>query len=141
MFIVSNNPKNKLATVRDVGMIQTRIQEDLEQAILSFLKRNKLQPHQIGTLILGFNGDGEGDAYYHQLIKKHFATQSILTFKNLVGDYPTVSGFALWMASLSGSIPAQAIYRTGKSSSKIVLIYNHYQNEQHGFILVDKHGA
>ncbi len=138
MFIMSKNPHNKLASVIDVGMMLSSNAQEVEKELLDFLAKNQLQPNAIDTLIVGFNGDGEGDKFYLQLIKNNFNTQTILTFKNLVGDYPTASGFALWMAVQTGPIPNAAIYRKGTSRSKITLIYNHYQNLQHGFILVER---
>ena len=138
MFIVSNSSKNKLASVLDVAMILTSSTQEVQETLISFLTKNKLQPNDIDTLILGFNGDGEGDQFYHELIRNNFETQTILTFKNLVGDYPTASGFALWMAAQNGPIPESAFYRMGHRKSELTLIYNHYHNTQHGFILVEK---
>ena len=138
MFMVSNDSKDKLASVLDVGMIFSSSIQEVQKTIIDFLTKNKLQPSDIDTLILGMNGDRKGDQFYQELIKNDFGTQTILTFKNLVGDYPTVSSFALWMATQNGNIPQEAIYRKGSSSFKTILIYNHYHNEQHGFILVEK---
>ena len=138
MFIVSNSAQNKLASILDVGLMQSSDTEEVANAIFRFLSKNDLQPNDIDTLILGFNGDGNGDQFYHHLINQHFETQKILTFKNLVGDYPTVSGFALWMATQNGKIPQEAIYRNSDKKTNLTLIYNHYHNKQHGFILVEK---
>ena len=138
MFIVSNSAQNKIASVMDVGMIQSSNTKDVQEAILHFIAKNSLQPSDIDTLILGLNGDGIGDQFYHQILEINFPTQKILSFKNLVGDYPTVSGFALWLALQKGHIPIEAIYRKGKKESNLILIYNHYHREQHGFILLKK---
>lgn len=107
-------------------------------ALTQFLKKNNLQPNDIDTLILGFNGDVVGDSFYHQIIKPLFNTQQILSFKNLVGEYPTVSGFALWLACLPTPLPNEAIYREGLTKGKHILIYNHYQGATHGFTLISK---
>jgi len=137
MFVVSNNPTNMLAKVLDVGMVQSTNTLEVQATILNFLKKNNLKAQDIDTLIFGFNGDGNGDLFYHQLLDNDFNTQTVLSFKNLVGDYPTVSGFALWVASQKGEIPNESVYKIGKKHRKNILIYNHYQNEQHGFILVE----
>jgi len=138
MFVVSNNSENKLASVLDVGMIQTKNIAEVQESLLDFLQKNNIHESEIDRLILGFNGDGEGDEFYHKILADNFKEQTVLTFKNLVGDYPTVSGFALWLASQNGKTPPEAYYRKGENAPKLTLIYNHYYNEQHGFILVEK---
>ena len=136
MFIGSKNPDNKLATVIDAGMIITPNPQEAEEALFQFLEKNNLNLNEIDTLVLGFNGDQNGDSIYTNLVRNNFPSQTVLSFKNLVGDYPTASGFAMWMITQQGKIPKEAIYRKGTSTGKHILIYNHYLNQQFGFILM-----
>ena len=136
MFVVSNNSENHLAIVQDVSMIQTSVYKEVEVALDAFLKNNTLEPEDIGTLIFGYNGDIEGDSFYHKLLTSRFKTQHVLSFKNLVGEYASVSGFALWLASQQTPVPSKAIFRKGQSKEKKILIYNHFCALNHGFILV-----
>ena len=138
MFAVSNESQNALACIMDVGMIHTSSFEDVHEAIISFLNKNNIDSTEIGSLILGFNGDVIADSFYHQLLKSQFTNQRIISFKNLVGEYPSVSGFALWLACLPNPILQEAIYKEGTNLGKYTLIYNHYQGESHGFILISK---
>jgi hypothetical protein len=139
MFIVNDESAGSLASIIDVGTIITPSFDDVQNSLNQLLLKHNLNHSGIGTLILGFNGDVIGDRFYHQLIENLFQEQRILAFKNLVGEYPSVSGFALWLACLpSSSLPDEAIYRHGESAGKFTLIYNHFQGENHGFILLSK---
>lgn len=136
MFIMSDSPENHLAIVHDVSMIQTRNYVEVEIALDIFLEKNNLKSKNIDTLIFGFNGDVKGDTFYHRLLKDRFKTQSVLSFKNLVGESGSVSGFALWLACQQKPIPKETIFRKGKNQGGKILIYNHYHGLNHGFILV-----
>ncbi len=136
MFVMSDKPENHLAIVHDVSMIQTRKFTELETALFYFLEKNNLKTKDIDTLIVGFNGDMEGDRFYHGLLENSFKTQSVLSFKNMVGESGSVTGFALWLACQQNQIPKEAIFRKGKNRGGKILIYNHFNGVSHGFILV-----
>ncbi len=136
MFIMSNSSENHLAIVHDVSMIQTNKFAELEIALSLFLEKNNLKTKDINTLILGFNGDVKGDTFYHRLLEDRFKTQWVLSFKNLVGEYGSVSGFALWIASQQVPLPVETIFRRGETRGENILIYNHFNGVNHGFILV-----
>ena len=56
-----------------------------------------------------------------------FLDATIYSYKNLVGEYPTASGFATWLSThiLAGKkIPKEAIYRNSNRTPKNILIYN-----------------
>lgn len=139
MFIVSKEPEGSLASVIDVGFIHTTLFDEVLSSLNLLLNKNKITPDQIGTLILGLNGNVVGDTFYYQLLERLFQTQKVLSFKNLVGEYPSVSGFALWLACLpEPNVPNEAVFREGKTKGKYTLIYNHFQGETHGFTLISK---
>jgi hypothetical protein len=93
----------------------------------------------IDLLLLGNNGDASGDLMYRQLIEYFPRNQGYCFFKNLCGEYPTSSAFALYLAfnMLKSQHIAGGIIRRGKIPGKIpsVLIYNHYQKVSHGLML------
>ncbi|HEV7230624.1 MAG TPA: beta-ketoacyl synthase chain length factor [Bacteroidia bacterium] len=141
MFVVSKNPAEALAQISDVGQISSPGQEELHACMVSFLASNQLVPDDIDTLVLGFNGDQRYDFWYSDLISTLFPSQSVISFKNLVGEYPTASAFAVWLSTmlLSGQkCPAEALYKKGMQPPKNLLIYNHSKGIQHGFILLRK---
>jgi len=112
--------------------------EVLEKAKL-FLERNNLTTDDIDALFLGYNGDSRMDHYYKKMQETLFPTQAVYVYKNLVGDYYTVASFAVWLAAnlFSGKkMPTAVIKKAPTKPAQNILIYNHYEGSQHGFILM-----
>jgi len=140
MFIVQAAKENALAEIIDTDQLHHPENGDISQKLEQFLRRNNLLHSDIDTLLLGYNGDFRTDHYYDHF-KELFDDVSVYSYKNLCGEYPTASAFALWMATeaISGKqIPAQALMQKGSREIKTALIYNHYIGLEHGFILVRK---
>ncbi|HKL72211.1 MAG TPA: hypothetical protein VJ855_06100, partial [Marinilabiliaceae bacterium] len=98
----------------------------------------------IDGVIVGMNGDNRTDHWYENLIESCFQHQIVFTYKNLVGEYPTSSAFALKMAVdlLSGvKYSERVVLKKGERELTNLLIYNHYKGKQHSFILVSKSDA
>jgi len=141
MFMMSVDKNNKsIAKINDVDMIAHVNDEDLANKCLNFLKKNKLNPIDIDCLLLGRSGDSRTDIFYDHLAEKLFPKQSQYVFKHLTGDYCSVSAFATWLVAklLSGvSLPPACIWSQGENRKpKNVLIYNHSEGLQHGFVLM-----
>jgi hypothetical protein len=140
-FVLSDNPANAMAKLEDVGQVSHLQPAELQESILRFLKANGLTPGDVDALVLGYNGDSRTDHWYNNLVSAFFPTQAVYTYKNLVGEYPTVSGFAFWFSVqlLQGhTLPADTIRRKGNGVPARVLVYNTYKGVQHGFMLVRK---
>jgi hypothetical protein len=140
MFVVeATKSAEDNVRIRDVGQISYTSEEGLVQYLNLFLQRNKLSLENIDAVILGRNGDSRTDHWYDLVSKNLNETTGCFTFKNLVGDYPTVASFAVWMGVriLKGeSIPIEACYKKTEQKVKNILIYNHHKGVQHGFILL-----
>jgi hypothetical protein len=139
MFLLESSSADAKCEIRDIDQICFPEENDVIEKILQLLKRNKMNPSDIGALMLGYNGDSRTDFWYDNVCKILFAEQGIFTFKNLCGEYPTASAFATWLSAhiLQGvSIPEQSIMKTSSSDIRNILIYNHYKGNQHGFILI-----
>lgn len=142
LFVVEAEPSEAaIARIVDVDQICYPSKEDIVQKVSSFLKRNGLAREDIDAVFLGFNGDSRTDYYYEHLQQELFAQQGIYVYKNLVADYYTVSSFAVWLvASLfSGKkLPEEIVWKEAEKPINRVLIYNHYEGTQHGFILLER---
>lgn len=112
--------------------------EDLSAQIRDFLSAHQCDISDIDLLVCGDNGDVKTDAIYQQVRDIVFPSTAVGRFKHLCGDYPTATGFALWLAAEmihQRNIPAQVGQGIAKNPGKI-LIYNHYQNIHHSLYLV-----
>jgi len=138
MFVVSNKKENAICEIVDVQQHTYLKSNTIETQVGIFLKKNNLKLNDIDALVLGFSGDNRSDYWYTELMNS-FPSSSVFSYKNLVGEYPTASGFGTWLAAniLNGkNIPNEAIYRKGNRPHNNILIYNNYLGDQHGFILL-----
>jgi 3-oxoacyl-[acyl-carrier-protein] synthase II len=102
-------------------------QQKVVDEIQAFLAAQSLNASEIDLFITGMNGDAENDEIYHFLGEGLLAATPTSPYKQLCGEYPTSSAFALWMAATS-------IRKSGQS--KKVLIYNHYKHIHHSLFLL-----
>ncbi len=117
----------------------TNEEEIINTAIL-LLKKNNLSINDVDLVLSGMNGDSRYDGIYENFHKNFSSDTAIASFKNLCGDYHTSTAFALWIASnvaKSQIIPRIIEFRKVNTKQiKNILIYNHYLNRNHTFILL-----
>ncbi|WP_221393108.1 beta-ketoacyl synthase chain length factor [Dyadobacter sp. NIV53] len=141
-FVVEAERSAKtIAQIKDTDQISYPSKEELFSKMNHFLDRNGIAAKEIDVVILGYSGDNRNDGWYDQIHQEFFLHSSVYTYKNLVGDYPSVSAFATWLAVqlLSGKpIPARLLISnlSDIQNPKNILIYNHHKGVQHGFILL-----
>jgi 3-oxoacyl-(acyl-carrier-protein) synthase len=114
--------------------------KEVAEQILSFLDEHSVSFNDIDLIITGKNGDARSDMIFDQLSQGIFSKSKIINYKNLCGEYPTASAFALWIAAnivKSGKVPAAFNYSGAKENKiKRILIYNHYQHIHHSLLLI-----
>ncbi len=142
LFVVDAEPSEAaVAQIIDVAQIVHPTSAEVLAKAKLFLERNKLTTDDIDALFLGYNGNSETDHYYNELQENLFPTQAVYVYKNLVADYYTVSSFAVWLAAnlfLGKKMPSEVIKKAPTKPTERILIYNHYEGTQHGFILMSR---
>ena len=141
MFVVeSERSEHSLAEIIDVDQISYADEGKLRDKLISFLHSNNTELSEIDTLILGYSGDSRSDYWYSSIRKTLFPESTVYHYKNLVGDFPTGTAFAVWMSVhiLSGrKMPDESLFtKEVKRKPEKILIYNHHKEIQHGFILM-----
>jgi 3-oxoacyl-(acyl-carrier-protein) synthase len=138
MFVISSQKTERsFAKILDVNQISFPDENLLSEKLGHFLRRNGLDEDEIDALILGYSGDNRNDFWFQNIHQNLFPQCRSYHYKNLVGDYPTSSAFAMWLAVQifrKKDIPKQPV--SGTENVKTILIYNHYKGVQHGFILL-----
>lgn len=116
--------------------------KEVENQILSFLSVHHIPIQDLDLVITGRNGDNKQDKIYEQLQKSLFSNNPLISYKNLCGEYPTATSFALWLAAnilKTAEVPTFTGYLVEKETvPKKILIYNHYQNKYHSLFLVTR---
>lgn len=141
MFILSGTQENSAAEILSVQTITHPTEEELKELCHEMLTKHQLSFSDVDGLIVGMNGDSRTDFWYEKLIEEQFQQSTVFTYKNLVGEYPTSSGFALKMGVdiLSGLEYSETLlYKSGQKKIDKLLIYNHYKGKQHSLILLSR---
>ena len=111
---------------------------EIEAQINKLLLENNISINDIDLVITGRNGDAVCDNIFDELNRSVFNGRVMADFKQLCGDYPTATGFALWLAAnilKSGTVP-EVLKANPVKPVKRILVYNHYQQLHHSLLLV-----
>ncbi|MDA3615955.1 beta-ketoacyl synthase N-terminal-like domain-containing protein [Polluticaenibacter yanchengensis] len=141
-FVLANTPtESTYAAIEDVTLYNKLSIAELPSFITGFLRKHHLEPSQIDLVVAGNNGDVFDD--YYDKAAHLFRNYAItVQYKQLTGEYFTVSAFALWLASRI--IKEQHIpeilkpHAVKHKAIKNVLIYNQYRGLDHSLILLKR---
>jgi len=139
MFVLQNSSENALAEIVDFDMLSFPALDDLQAKATQMLERNGLTSADVDAVMMGLSGDVNSDHWYRDFADAAFPHAGRLSFKNLFGESPSASAFATWYAAhlLQGAPPiAMTELRRPAKPLRTILIHNHYQGKQHGFVLM-----
>jgi 3-oxoacyl-[acyl-carrier-protein] synthase II len=127
-FTLSNDPGNSFCAIHTIKMLQKPSNEMLQAEIDNVLMENQLKKDDIDVMICGMNGDNRNLFLVDPLLAGCSVNTTIVTFKQLSGEYDTASGFGLWLANYifkHKNIPSETVYKQGLSKAiKNMLICN-----------------
>ncbi len=145
-FLLGKEPgPNVYAQLTDVSN-QFSQNHDFDTSLFvpRFLEKNGLTPADIDVFLLGINGDPAQDPQYVRVADSLFPATAHGWYKHLCGEYHTATGFGLYTAAnilkrqvYPGIINMNDII---PSELKNILIYNHFRNTNHSFMLVQQAG-
>jgi hypothetical protein len=123
-FLLNDRPAGALARISKIVLRGGENEEVLKSALTGLL-----DDYPPDLLLSGENGDSRARNWYRIVESLMAPDTGIMRFKNLCGEYPTASAFALWLAcNLPGAL----------SESRHILIYNNYKLTQHSLILLER---
>jgi 3-oxoacyl-[acyl-carrier-protein] synthase II len=141
-FLIDNKPGNyPNILLRDLMTFSDPPEPDgIQQYILELLRRNGMVTEQIDLVLTAHTGNTKMDESDDQLLKTIFQNNQCFPYKSLCGDYPTASGFAVWLAVLLLTEQKSPSWMEGyKFPLRNILIHNHDVNNYHSFILISAH--
>ncbi len=146
MFILEKKAEKYYAQILDVEQITYPTEDDIHTILTQLLKHQGLALEDISSVMLGYNGDKNHNSWYDFVGNELLPNSDVYTFKQLVGDYRTVSSFAVWLSAqiLSEKISKKESLLIRKKNvqsnahKKYHLIYNHFDGVRHGFILLSR---
>lgn len=142
-FMLSGKPtSNTWCAVTDLEMVFKPAQEELSDALETFLKNNNLTPTDIDLWINGMSGDQGLDQSLKHLNQTTLNGIPSVKFKHLCGEYTTATTFALWLgASIikKQHIPETIVTSPSRPKAlNTILVVNHYMNRNYSFLLLQK---
>ena len=138
-FLLDKEPGNHpQAMLRDLQIIyKPENSETVQGSILEFVNRNGLNMGQIDLILTAHPGNAKKDEANDELLKTVFHENQCFPFKSLCGDYPTASGFALWLAAVLLKEQKAPLWMEGiKFPLRNILIHNHTADVHHSLILI-----
>lgn len=129
----------KIASV--IAINKTLDTVEVKKNIDTFLSNSNIGLQDIDLVLLGLNGDMKFDKVYYDLVKTTFKNNTCGYFKHLCGEYYTTSSFAMWLAAQvlkKQNIPEIVKIKNTPDAKQLrnILIYNHYRNINHSFLLL-----
>jgi len=140
-FTVSSERENAICTLQGLKMIPHAKSADLLSILKNFLAQSQLSLSDIDLVITGMNGDAGCAALYNAVLPQLTPDTTITAFKQLTGEYPTSSGFALWLATqlFHKATPSEIVVKKGNEKSpRHILVFNHYILDTVSFILLSR---
>jgi 3-oxoacyl-[acyl-carrier-protein] synthase II len=138
-FLMDGQPgNNPMALLRDLQTLYKPENPGVVQPeILHFIKRNGLAMDDIDLVLTSHSGNADLDEHDDRLLKTIFHDKPHFPFKSLCGDYPTASGFALWLACVLLNEQKSPSWISGLVFPiKNILIHHHSEQIHHSFILI-----
>jgi 3-oxoacyl-[acyl-carrier-protein] synthase II len=138
-FLMDSQPGgNPLAVWRDLQTLyKPENPESVQPEILNFVKRNGLTMDDIDLVLTSHTGNARLDEHDDQLLETIFHGKPHFPFKSLCGDYPTASGFALWLATVLLKEQKIPSWISGiLFPVRHILIHHHSEQIHHSFILI-----
>ncbi len=111
----------------------------LLKGIQNFLQAFSLKVEDVDLILVGKSGDQRLDQKIDRISSSLFSSNTIGYFKQLCGEYPTASAFALWLGAhivKHQSIPETIVSNAVEKPLKNILIYNQYFGTHHSLILL-----
>ena len=140
MFLVNKRKSEASAQLNGLSIFHCRSEGEVSARLPEFLENHLAKDKSIDLLLNGENGDSRLLGFYTEVEKVMGDEPTVARFKHMTGEYPTVSGAAVWLGCffLDGhALPAHMIKRKGvEKKIERILIYNNYKGLQHSFILL-----
>lgn len=139
-FLLKREPSGEdYATLEGMDTFYKPADEtEVAQRISKFLSEHTISAREIDVVLLGRSGDTGSDGIYDQIGQSLFGQSVVVNYKHLCGEYPTSTGFALWLACgmIKNNKLPQASTSDNKRDIRRILIYNHHHMIHHSLMLV-----
>ncbi len=140
--LTTQNKKDPYALLKGVSTFKASQTKEISEKTIQFLTKNEMTVNDLDAVILGRNGDLIQDKVYDELQNTLFSDICQLGYKHLVGEFNTVTGFAIWLTChmfRKDQIPnILKLNSVDIKKPKNILIYNLSSTTTHSLILLQR---
>lgn len=142
-FFAMSSQKNTHTKAMLSGMDFKLKENDPVTFVRDFLARHHTSAEDIDVVLLGCNGDQRYDDIYWQVAETFFPGVPLAGFKHVLGEYDTVIGTAMAIATqiltkqyLPSHLLLDKSYQANTATFKNILIYNQRAGQHHSLLLI-----
>lgn len=151
MLLGSEKNGNTICRISDVELMYKPTGDQLRKRLDEMLAKAGCGLSDIDAVLTGLNTHPENDKVYRDAIMRFFGDLPIMQYKHLFGESFSSSALAVYVAATclrKNRIPSSLLadspsmrFDPAENSDDIkgvkrILIYNHYRNKSHSFILL-----
>ena len=157
MLLSKTRNEHTICEMNDVTLIHKPTHEQMQETLDTILAKTGCSLSNIDAVVTGLNTHAANDTVYRDVINRFFGNIPILQYKHLFGESLSSSALGVYVALTclrKGYAPAFLLANTLANPAantsanfaarkdadilgiKRILIYNHYRNKSHSFILL-----
>ena len=141
MLLGTTRNEQTVCEINNVELLHRPTHEQLRDTLDTILAKAGCSITDIDAVLTGLNTNMANDRIYHEVIDRLFHHIPVLQYKHLFGESFSMSAIGVYVALTclrKGYAPAllSAFTEDDVKDIKRILVYNHYRNKSHSFILL-----
>jgi 3-oxoacyl-(acyl-carrier-protein) synthase len=141
MLLGKTSNVQTMCELNDVELMHKPSPAQMQQTLDFLLAKAGCKITDIDAVLTGLNTHAAYDQVYRDAIDRFFRDIPIMHYKHLFGESFSSSAIAVYVAATclrKGRIPSFLLVDKDKVVKKVkrILVYNHYRNKSHSFILL-----
>lgn len=142
MLLSDSRDDQTLCEIKEVQLFTQRTTAELKDELSILLKQNNLTLNDLDVIVCGFSGSRDNDAVYHHFLQETGFQKAVAWYKHLFGEGFCSAAFGLYAAAnilKKNMLPPHLLYQNPSAQDiRHILVYNHFKNKEHSFILLSK---
>ncbi|MDR2679691.1 MAG: beta-ketoacyl synthase chain length factor [Tannerella sp.] len=142
MLLGTDKNEHTICEINDVELLFRPSYEELGHTLDGMLAKAGCRLSDIDAVLTGLNTHAENDRVYREVTARFFGSRPVMRYKHLFGESFMSSALGVYVAATclrKGRIPSFLLAGSnaaGIENVKRILVYSHYRNKSHSFILL-----
>jgi len=141
MLLGKTKNEHTICEINEVELLHQPTQQQIQEALDAILAKAGCALSGIDAVLTGLNTHAGNDRVYSDGIDRFFKDLPVMQYKHLFGESFSSSAIGVYVALTclrKGRIPSILLSDKNKDINDVkrILVYNHYRNKSHSFILL-----